>query len=169
MPQGSPVLPILFIIYLSGAFDMIERSVKGIQSLSFADDIALLASGHSVKEVCNKLQEAAKVTIEWGHDNVVQFDAGKTEAVLLTHKWGWELKDQIQQAQVEVDGHCVLFNTEVTCWLGIWLDSGLSLKAHYQTCMRKAWAAENWVQHLCQSHGLAPDWHARFNLWWYSQ
>lgn len=98
VPQGSPVSPILFIIYLSGVFNAIERRVNGIQCLSFADDIGLLASGYSVREVCNKLQEAAKVAIEWGHDNAVQFDAGKTEAVLLTHKWGQELKDQIQRA-----------------------------------------------------------------------
>ncbi|OJJ79573.1 uncharacterized protein ASPGLDRAFT_944566 [Aspergillus glaucus CBS 516.65] len=135
---------------------MVERSVAGVQSLSFADDIGLLASGHSVKEVCDKLQKAAKVAIEWGHDNVVQFDAGKTEAVLLTRKWGRELKDQIERARVEVDGHHVPFNPEATRWLGIWLDSGLNLKAHHQTCMRKARAAENRVQRLCQSHGLAP-------------
>ena len=156
VPQGSPVSPILFIIYLSGVFDVIERSVAGIQSLSFADDIGLLASGHSVKEVCDKLQKAAKVAIEWGHDNVVQFDAGKTEAVLLTRKRGRELKDQIQRARVEVGGHQVPFNSEATRWLGIWLDSGLNLKVHYQTCMRKARAAENRVQRLCQSHGLPP-------------
>ena len=87
--------PILFIIYLSGVFDAIERGVNGIRCLSFADDIGLLASGHSVKEVCDKLQKAAKVAIEWGHDNVVQFDAEKTEAILLMHKQGQELKDQI--------------------------------------------------------------------------
>ncbi|ODM18159.1 hypothetical protein SI65_06030 [Aspergillus cristatus] len=156
VPQGSPVSPILFIIYLSGVFDAIERRVNGIQCLSFADDIGLLAPGYSVREVCKKLQEAAKVAIEWGHGNVVQFDAGKTEAVLLTRKRGRELKDQIQRAQVEVDGHCVPFNLEATRWLGVWLDSGLNLKAHYQTCMRKARAAENRVQRLCQSHGLAP-------------
>lgn len=80
--------PILFIIYLSGVFDMIERRVTGIQSLSFADDIGLLAPGYSVRKVCDKLQEAAKVAIERGLDNVVQFDAGKTEAVLLTCKQG---------------------------------------------------------------------------------
>ncbi|ODM14910.1 hypothetical protein SI65_09662 [Aspergillus cristatus] len=74
----------------------IKRSVTGIQSLSFTDDIVLLASGYSVKEVCDRLQEAARVAIEWGHGNVVQFDAGKTEAVLLTRKRGQELKDQIQ-------------------------------------------------------------------------
>ena len=156
VPQGSPVSPILFIIYLSGVFEVIERSVTGIQSLSFADDIGLLASGHSVKEVCDKLQKAARVAIEWGNENVVQFDAGKTEAVLLTRKHGWELKDQIQQAQVEVDGHHVPFNPEATRWLGVWLDSGLNLKVHYQTCMCKARAAEHQVQRLCQSHGLAP-------------
>ena len=40
---------------------------------------------------------------------------------------------------------------------GVWLDSGLNLKAHYRTYMRKARAAENRVQRLCQSHGLAPE------------
>ena len=96
------------------------------------------------------------MTIEWGHDNMAQFDAGKTEAVLLTRKWGRELKDQIQRAQVEVDGHQLIFNPDATRWLGVWLDSGLNLKAHYQTCMHKTRAAEARVQCLCQSHGLAP-------------
>jgi len=59
------VSPILFIIYLSGVFDAIERRVNDIQCLSFADDIGLLAPGYSVREVCDKLQEAAKVAIEW--------------------------------------------------------------------------------------------------------
>src|SRR5699024_4561619 len=107
-PQGSPVSPILFIIYLSGVFEVIEGRVPGVRCLSFADDIGLLVPGYSVKEVGDKLQEAAKVTIEWGNDNVVQFDAGKTEATLLTRKRGRELKDQIQRAHVEVDGHCAL-------------------------------------------------------------
>ena len=78
------------------------------------------------------------------------------DTVLLTRKRGRELKDQIQRAQVEVDGHCVPFNPEATQWLGVWLDSGLNLKAHYQTCMRKARTAGNRVQRLCQTHGLAP-------------
>lgn len=53
--------PILFIIYLSGVFDVVERSITGVQPLSFVDDIALLASGHSVKDACEKMQKAAKV------------------------------------------------------------------------------------------------------------
>ncbi|KAI9035824.1 ribonuclease H family protein [Aspergillus affinis] len=53
-------------------------------------------------------------------------------------------------------GQLVTFNPEATRWLGVWLDSGLNLKAHYQTCMRKARAAEARVLRLCQGHGLAP-------------
>ncbi|KAI9034952.1 ribonuclease H family protein [Aspergillus affinis] len=87
---------------------------------------------------------------------MVQFDTGKTEAVLLTRKHGRVLKGQIQRARMKLGGQLVPFNPEATRWLGVWLDSGLDLKAHYQTCMRKARAAEARVLRLCQSHGLAP-------------
>lgn len=48
VPQGSPVSPILFAIYLSGVFVEIERVVPGVRTLSFADDVGLLAPGYSV-------------------------------------------------------------------------------------------------------------------------
>jgi ribonuclease HI len=156
VPQGSPVSPILFLIYLSGVFDVIERAVPGVRPLSFADDIALLVPGCSVQEVCSKLQDAAEVAIEWGQSNLVQFEAEKTEAVLFTRKRGKELRDQVQRARIVVENHQVSFNREATRWLGIWLDAGLSLKAHYETCLRKARNAEARVQSLCQAQGLPP-------------
>jgi len=51
VPQGSPVSPILFIIYLSGVFNSIEARIPEITALSFADDIALLAPGKTIKEI----------------------------------------------------------------------------------------------------------------------
>ena len=156
VPQGSPVSPILFLIYLSGVFDVIERSVPGVQPISFADDVGLLAPGRSVQEVCRKLQEAAKVAIEWGQSNLVQFEADKTEAVLFTRKHGRDLRDQTKRARIVVGNHPVSFNHEATRWLGIWLDAGLTLETHYQTCLRKARNAEARVRSLCQAQGLAP-------------
>jgi ribonuclease HI len=156
VPQGSPVSPILFLIYLSGIFDAIERAVPGVQLLSFADDMGFLAPGYSVQEACQKLQEAAQVAIEWGESNLVQFEAKKTEAVLFTRKRGQELRNQIQRARIMVGGHSVSFNSEATRWLGIWLDAGLTLKVHYQTRLRKARNAESRVRSLCRMQGLAP-------------
>lgn len=54
----------LFIIYFSGVFEVIEKTVAGAQALSFADGIGLVAPGHSIREVHGKLQEAAKAAIE---------------------------------------------------------------------------------------------------------
>ena len=39
VPQGSPAAPILFITYLSGIFDAVEKAAPGISGLSFVDDI----------------------------------------------------------------------------------------------------------------------------------
>lgn len=46
---------ILFLIYLSGMFDAIERAVPGVRLLSFADDMGFLAPGYSVQEAYQKL------------------------------------------------------------------------------------------------------------------
>lgn len=156
VPQGSPVSPILFVIYISGVFQAIETAVPGVRALSFADDIGLIALGSSVDLVCRQLQQAGEAAISWGQTNTVQFDAEKTEATLFTRKQGWALRDQVRRARISIGGHQISFNQEATHWLGIWLDTGLTLKTHYQTCLRKARMTEARVQALCQQQGLAP-------------
>jgi hypothetical protein len=43
LPQGSPVSLILFLIYIRGVFQAIERQVPGIKALSYTDNIGLIA------------------------------------------------------------------------------------------------------------------------------
>jgi hypothetical protein len=50
VPQGSPVSPILFAIYLSGIFEAVEAAVPGVRALSFADDIELVATADTRRE-----------------------------------------------------------------------------------------------------------------------
>jgi hypothetical protein len=57
------VSSILFAIYLSGIFRDIEQAVPGVQALSFADDIGLVALRISVDRACELLQQAGKVAI----------------------------------------------------------------------------------------------------------
>jgi hypothetical protein len=71
--QGSLAAPILFVTYLSGIFDKVERMVPGIKGLSFADDIAWWAKGGNEEEVAAKLAEAAVASMDWAKDNGVAF------------------------------------------------------------------------------------------------
>ena len=153
-PQGSPVSPILFIIHVSGVFKAIEEAVPGVRALSFADDIGLLAHGNSVDQVCVQLQQAGEVAIQWGHTNGIKFDPKKTEATLFTRKTGRALKEQVQRAKITIGGHQKEFNKEATKWLGVWLDTGLTLKTHYQTRLQKAQRAEKRIRTLCKQQGL---------------
>jgi hypothetical protein len=124
IPQGSPVAPILFVTYLSGIFDVVERAVPGIKGLSFADDIAWWARGKNEEEVATKLAEAAAVSLDWAKDNGVAFDHGKTEAALFRKSRA------VPTATIQVGSKAIPFNTQATRWLGVWLDSQLTLKGH---------------------------------------
>jgi ribonuclease HI len=153
LPQGSPISPILFAIYISGFFEHIEES-HPIATLSFADDIGIIAVGSSVRDITKILEAAGLEAIQWGLLNKIGFEVDKTEAVLFTRKR--KLAKQIKQAKIRLKNKSISFNKEATRWLGIWLDSGLSFKTHYQTRLQKAKAAESRLKAISGTHGLSP-------------
>ncbi|EED23621.1 reverse transcriptase, putative [Talaromyces stipitatus ATCC 10500] len=69
LPQGSPVSPILFVLYVHGLSRAIERSVPEVRCLSFVDNQGLITAASSVKEACRILEKAAEVAIKWGVAN----------------------------------------------------------------------------------------------------
>jgi Reverse transcriptase (RNA-dependent DNA polymerase) len=117
VPQGSPVSPILFNIYLSGIFEKIEEQNSEIIALSFTDDIAFLALGKTVKDIQDALTNAGEQAIAWGLLNNVKFDVEKTEAVLFTKKR--KIRQNLLNYNIKIQSHNIKFNKEVTRWLGI--------------------------------------------------
>jgi retron-type reverse transcriptase len=77
VPQGSPVSPILFTFYLGGLFQAIEQAIHGIRALSYEDVIGLLIEANSVRQACQGLEQAARIAIEQGRQQVIQFDTEK--------------------------------------------------------------------------------------------
>ena len=129
IPQGSPVSPILFLVYISGVFEKVSESYPAITSLSFVVDLGFLASGHSVKELAKILGQVATV-LDWGKSNAVTYDVAKTEAVLFSKSHRQRLNKQIAEVHINIEAEKIKFNKEATLWLGIWLDSQLKFTAN---------------------------------------
>src|SRR5258706_4588739 len=83
IPQGSPVSPILFTVYLSGLFGFVEERVPGIKALSFVDDVAWSAEGAEKDEISEILERAAAAAQELAAPNAGTFATEKTQAILL--------------------------------------------------------------------------------------
>jgi len=80
VPQGSPVSPVLFVIYLSGLFGQVEEKEKECESegIFFVDDVAWVVEGEDVGECIQRLERcAAEITI-WAKKNACQLDIEKT-------------------------------------------------------------------------------------------
>ena len=152
VPQGSPAAHILFITYLSGIFEAVERTAPGISGPSFVDDIGWWAEGRNDEEVADRLSAAAAAAMEWGGKNGVAFDQGKTEAAMFWRK----SKGTEAKAKGRVGDDEVPFNKEASRWLRVWLDSQLTLKEHHATRLKSGRNAMRRLQRLTGHMGLSP-------------
>ena len=164
IPQGSPVSPILFLIYISGVFNKVSEINPWVTSLSFIDDLGFIASGNSVKEVVKTLENVAKAVLEWGKQNAVTYDVSKTEAVLFSKSHRQRLSKQLREAKIKVGDEKISFNKEATRWLGIWLDSQLKFTSHINERVKRARTAEILIKGLTKTHGLVPGLVRRIQL-----
>ena len=55
--QGSPLSPILFLLYIVELYKIYNRPWEGVLGIRFVDDINLLTYLESTKENCKKLEQ----------------------------------------------------------------------------------------------------------------
>jgi hypothetical protein len=141
--------------------------VDGVEGISFADDVGWWVSGKDIGEIRRKIEKCASLSRHWAQNNAVVFDIDKTEIVLLSRrrKMNRASKEGIQVAP----GITKSFNSHATRWLGVWIDSHLSLKEHHNTMMSKAYRAEARVRSLEESSAYHLRMFAKSRLQLYKQ
>jgi len=111
--------------------------------------------GEDVGECTQRLEGCAKEAQSWVKENACQFDIEKTEAILFTQKRN--NKEPKMKAKIRVGNHEVQYNKEATRWLGVWLDSMLTLNDHTKKTFAKARRVQSRVRSLMVKKGLSPE------------
>ena len=152
IPQGSPVSPILFLIYIYRLFPHIEGQ-SNVTTISYMDDGCILATGKDFGEVTRTLTEAARVAFDWAKDNGVEFDPDKTEAIAVYPSRGKRPRLDIK---IQVGGREIQYKKEPSRWLGVWIDSTLTFNEHRKRKLQHAREAQRRLRQLTTKTGLRP-------------
>ncbi|KAM3081197.1 hypothetical protein ACMFMF_011951 [Clarireedia jacksonii] len=145
IPQGSPISPILFLIYIRDLFPPISCSVW-----SYMDDIALATSSTSLKKNCRILEREAKKLYTLGTLSSIKFDLDKTE---LMHFYAGRKATN----PVNLPNSQAIHPSKVVRWLGIYFDETLKFKHHTSIRISQAKTAFLRISRLANTqYGLSP-------------
>jgi hypothetical protein len=129
VPQGSPLSPILFILYTSSLYAELATH-EGLASVGFADDLNLVAVARNAKDTKQVLEKAWETCSKWALKRGMQFAPNKTELLHFT------------RARAPITQRVRIGDTEVepqtsARFLGVWLDRKLRWSAHLGQIRRK--------------------------------
>src|SRR6266481_5500151 len=148
-PQGSPLSPILFVIYVSDLHFSCPKSLI----LSYVDDFGLSISSSSYRTNVRILQRMFRVISNRGKLLNLSFSVNKTD---LIH---WRSpKDRSPRcvSPISLNGKIIHHSPSVK-WLGFWLQDNHSTHQHFTKCLALAKFAWIKVRRLSdRGKGLNP-------------
>lgn len=146
LPQGSPISPILFLLFMAPALEL----GAGAGHFGYADDINLLRSAQTLEACRETLQRAVDQTLQWGADNGIDFSVAKTELQFF-HR-----KRRFTEPSIQI-GDVTIPPNDCTRWLGVFLDRQLKFRRHVQLAANRAKRVTDHVRRLCGvSYGIRP-------------
>ena len=120
-PQGSVLGPLLFLIYIN----VLHNAVKQTEIHHFADDMNVLYSSKSLKDLNKKINYDLKNTVEWLRGKKISLNASKTELVLFRTRGKMITKNM----NFRISGQTIKIFSK-TKYLVIILDENLTFKYH---------------------------------------
>ena len=134
-PQGSPLSPVLYTLYLAELLSMDTERRFG-----YADDICLYRASHSMDDNVELLASDLRHIRAWGEANKVTFAPEKQEMIHLTRQRSSYAPSCVVDEQLTI--HPILPGGEhsqpALRWLGVWFDRRLTFRRHVATRTAKA-------------------------------
>ena len=141
-PQGSPISPLLFLIYVAPLHSAIPRGVM----IFYVDDFSLTVASSSYRTNIRRLQDLFRTLTKRGDRLEVKFSTPKTE---LIHWRTPSQRSPPSQAPIALDG-LIFRPAEVVTgrWLGYWLSPALNSQHHFSHRVSLAQASFSFVKRL---------------------
>jgi hypothetical protein len=144
LPQGSPVSPILFLIYANAALEN-EDKVGDITDTSYADDVSIVAAAPRPNAVIDVLQKRINEQIRRTESLRLSLAPGKSELLLFLPAFSNRRTDlgrsrtpqsQLQTVDLTVDDNVIQPSKHLR-YLGVTIDDALGFKTHAATAAAK--------------------------------
>lgn len=129
VPQGSPLSPILYILYAAELYERLT-TVPGIVTVGFADDTTIIAVGYEPEETRRRLENAWKECEGWAQEAGMKFAPEKSA---LTH---FTRSRNLPPTAIRL-GNATITPRATTTLLGVVLDRKLKGKDHVKHLVSK--------------------------------
>lgn len=129
VPQGSVIGPLLWNVF----YDSLMRLdfPQGVHIVCFADDAAIVATGHTTRLLENAMNDSLSMVADWMDSHGLIISSTKSAAVMLTTKRGYVKPTFLYKGvQIELREH--------TRYLGLELSLVLGFRKHIETASEKA-------------------------------
>ena len=151
-PQGSPVSPLLFVIYVAPLNIPLDWGLV----LSYVDDFSLTVSCTSYHCNCRSLQAAFGRIRAIAHSRQVDFSVPKTELIHWRTPLQQDPAATTRPPPVALDGQIFHLSPKLQ-WLGYWLVPNLASSAHFSPRLALFHADFSSVQRLADAgKGISP-------------
>ena len=151
IPQGSPIPPLLFGIYVSP----LHISLPCRLVLSYVDNFALTTSSLSYRLNSRSLQAAFGTIRAIAHARKIDFSIPKTELIHWCTTVQRDPPGAPRPPPVALDGQ-ISFPSDKLRWLGYWFVPNISSSAHFSRRLALSQAAFAAVRRLSSACGGLP-------------
>lgn len=97
----------------------------------------MLVVADSGEQLYKMLERARIRAMQWGEKNHVVFNNSTDEMLAFTRHRKPYLKRRLAKDRITVRGYMLGFNTKMTHWLRVYLDTGLQFRAHKNLSLEK--------------------------------